>query len=171
MKNQELNLKNLIERIYEYEKLENGKTYAAVLINIIAGYDPIKEIATADFIYKAYINPWKTVEVKDSLKFYRCSTYFKGTRRKIERLLDKYNHQILDRDYRNEFAFVNACKCLIGTKVELKPFNYMGEQKYNILATERKEYLDLFRQLENWIVIDRWGVPTEELDKMRGEIK
>lgn len=134
--------------IYEDKKLENGRGYAAVLTDVIAGYDYVKEIATTDYIYKVYISPLEITEVVDSVKYYRQSRFLGGTVRKVLRLVSKYKHRIAERDYRNEFALANAFKSLIGTKVELKPFNYKGEQKYKVVSTERENSLKIFDLLE-----------------------
>lgn len=126
------------------KRLKNGRTYAATLKDVVAEYDPINQIAIVAFIYTVYITPWITVEVKDCLKFYENSLYFSGTRRKINKLFEKYEYKIARINYRNEIVFANACKGLIGYNVEIEPFNYMGEQKYKVLNVEKEIGLRAF---------------------------
>lgn len=117
-------------------KLEVGKSYPAVLRDVIWEYDHVRSVYKVKFKYLVYLSPTETVEVEDVFYWWSCPRYRGNTMNKILRISEIYDIRLTDRDYRNEIAFSNAFKWLIDTRVEISPYRYKGK-KYKVVCSER----------------------------------
>jgi hypothetical protein len=119
--------------------LEVGKSYPAVLIDVRIVHDSIKDAYAVEFVYKAYLSLEQTETVIDTLYWWDLPNFKNFTIRDINKLMEVYNLNLIPKDYRNEISFVNACKWLIGTRVELSPYRYKNI-RYKIVSTERNNH-------------------------------
>ena len=122
----------------EFKKMVNGKSYPAVLIDVISEYDPIIKAYVVRFIYKVYLSASQTEEVVENFYMWDYHRYKGFTFERLDKVLSAYNLNLIYKDYRNEMKIVNACKWLVGTLVEIKQYRYKGV-KYKVLSTERNE--------------------------------
>ncbi len=121
----------------EYKKeLEIGKSYAAVLKDVVWEYDHIRSVYVVKFKYLLYLAPTETKEVEDFIYWWDCPNYRINTTNKIEKLSQIYNLNLDLRYYRNVVVFTSAFKWLVDTKVVITPYRYKGI-KYKVICTER----------------------------------
>lgn len=126
--------------------LEVGKSYPAVLTDVTSEHDEVRQVYVTKFTYKVYLSATETEEVEDIFYWWDCNRFKRNTLDKIYRITSSYNLVLMYKDYRNEMAFANAFKWLVGTRVELSPYRYKGI-RYKVVSTERK---DLYRVDKLW---------------------
>lgn len=122
----------------ESVEMANGKSYPSVLTDVVSEYDYIRKVYVVSFIYKVYLNASQTKEVVDNFYMWDHPTYKRVSLERLDKLLDAYNLKLIYKDYRNEMTITNACKWLVGTKVEIQQYRYKGI-KYKVLSTERNQ--------------------------------
>ena len=120
----------------EESKLEVGKSYPGVLIDITSENDEIRGVYKARFKYRVYLSTSEWVEVFDDFYWWNCTSYKRYTLEKVTRVMGAYNLVLIPKDYRNEIVFTKTCKWLIGTRVEITPYRYKGK-RYKVVCTER----------------------------------
>lgn len=140
--------KKIRRKIMEENKnnLEVGKSYPAILTDVTSEYDGVRKVYVVKFTYRVYLSATQTIVVEDIFYLWNCPDFKRNTLEKMERVLSAYNLVLIPKDYRNELAFVNACRWLVGTRVELSPYRYKGI-RYKVVSTERK---DLYRVDKLW---------------------
>ena len=130
-------------------KLEVGKSYPAVLKDVIWEYDYLRNVYKVKFKYLVYLSPVETKEVEDVFYWWDCPRYRRNTIDKVLRISEVYDIRLSDKDYRNEIAFSNAFKWLIDTRVEISPYRYKGK-KYKVVCSERNNWARI-QELWNYL--------------------
>lgn len=116
-----------------------GKSYPAVLVGVTSERDEVRKVYVVKFTYRVYLSTTQTVEVEDVFYLWDCPSFKRNTLEKIYRVMGAYNLALIPKDYRNEIVFANACKWLVGTRVELSPYRYKGI-RYKVVTTERNDF-------------------------------
>lgn len=129
--------------------LDSKKTYPGVLVKVISDYDYVREVNVVRFVYKVYLDKFQTIEVMENIYFWDNPRCRMGSMKKLNRILESYNLELLPKDYRNELSLVNSLKWLVGTRVEIKKYNYKGI-KFRVIYTERN---NAFRVNNLWMQI------------------
>lgn len=125
--------------ISENDPLEDDKDYEGILADIKASETFTKKYPSVDFIYKVDNGTLTPKEAIDTYVFYSDnSEYLTNALKKLFRTLQKYNFKLQVNEVWGPQAIVDACYCLIGTKVIIKQkTNDKGYPKYNVISTER----------------------------------
>lgn len=119
-------------------KIIKGQSYPGVLEDVVPEYDYIRKVYVVKFFYKVYLSPSQTEEVEDYFYMWDKQKYRRFTFERLNKMLDAYNLKLISKDYRNEITIANACKWLVGTKVEIKQYRYKGA-RYKVVSTERND--------------------------------
>lgn len=133
----------------EESKLEVGKSYPAVLKDVIWEYDYVRNVYKVKFEYLVYLSLTEKIKVEDVFYWWDCPRYRRNTIDKVLRISEVYDIRLSDKDYRNEIAFSNAFKWLIDTRVEISPYRYK-EKKYKVVCSERNNWARI-RELWNYL--------------------
>lgn len=121
--------------------LIDGVSYPAVLTDIKLVHVAEKGVKALRFRYRIYVNYSHVKEIEKDFYMYDVVPLYRNrTIDKLRKYLALYGLTLMDRDYENNFMLVEACKWLVGTKVEIKQRNYKDEKRYTLITTERTNY-------------------------------
>ncbi len=120
--------------------LIDGVSYPAVLTDVEIAFNPEKDVYVLRFHFRIYANYSHAEEVEKDFYLYDNNSYRRRTVERLSEYFDLYALKLMNEEYYDNARLLNACRWLVGTKIEIKQRNYKDEKRYTLITTERANY-------------------------------